>query len=81
MLYFRPLAFALQSSTCKTPPQLHARQLTMSLRDERGDVLQVRRVRRKPLVLSPKEHERLHKTRQKFDPEVLKRIDVLAAAE
>ena len=35
----------------------------------------------KPIVLSPEEHERLNELRKKIDPEVLKRIDVLADAE
>ena len=34
-----------------------------------------------PIVLSPKEHERLNEQRKKIDPEVLKRIDVLADAK
>jgi hypothetical protein len=35
----------------------------------------------KAIVLSPEEHERLNEMRKKIDPEVLKRIDVLADAE
>ena len=35
----------------------------------------------KPIVLSPVEHERLNELRKKIDPEVLKRIDVLADAK
>ncbi len=32
----------------------------------------------KPIVLSPEEHQRLNEMRKKIDPEVLKRIDLLA---
>ena len=35
----------------------------------------------KPIVLTPEEHERLNELRKNIDPEVLKRIDVLADAE
>jgi hypothetical protein len=35
----------------------------------------------KAIVLSSMEHERLNETRKKIDPEMLKRIDVLADAE
>ena len=45
----------------------HARQLTISLRDERGDVLQ--------------EHERLNEMIPTINPEILKLIDLLADAE
>jgi hypothetical protein len=34
-----------------------------------------------PIRLSPEEHQRLNELRQKIDPEVLKRIDLLADAE
>ncbi len=35
----------------------------------------------KPIRLTPEEHQRLNELREKIDPEVLKRIDVLADAE
>ena len=35
----------------------------------------------KPIVLTPEEHARLNELRKGIDPEVLKRIDVLADAE
>ncbi len=35
----------------------------------------------KPIVLSPEEHQRLNTLREKIDPVVLERIDVLADAE
>ena len=34
-----------------------------------------------PIRLSPEEHQRLNALRKKIDPEVLKRIDLLADAE
>ena len=34
-----------------------------------------------PIRLSPEEHQRLNELRKKIDPEVLKRIDLLADAE
>ena len=34
-----------------------------------------------PIRFTPEEHQRLNELREKIDPEVLKRIDVLADAE
>ena len=34
-----------------------------------------------PIRLSPEQHQRLNKLRQKIDPEALRRIDLLADAE
>ena len=35
----------------------------------------------RPIRLSPEQHQRLNELRKKIDPEVLKRIDLLADAE